>query len=101
MGLTPGGDLVTGGVDSLLNVWRDVTEREEEEKASALEQQVLQDQELANLVRGRHYMKVFFFYFFLSLSLALSLSRGNKIIINKKNAGSGYGFADRETPSAP
>lgn len=50
--------LITGGADSTVNVWKDVTV-EEQEKAHDLEQErVEKEQKLSNMIRRKDYSKV-------------------------------------------
>ena len=50
--------MVTGGADSCLKVWRDVTTEEQEEEIALAEMQIEQQQELLNAMALRNYNKV-------------------------------------------
>lgn len=50
--------VVTGGADSLLNIWRDTTELEQEEEIVAAEIELQRQQELFNAMALRDYKKV-------------------------------------------
>jgi hypothetical protein len=50
--------VVTGGGDSVINVWEDVTAEEEEAALAEAEALVEKEQALANLVRKKEYAKV-------------------------------------------
>ncbi|KAA8912372.1 hypothetical protein TRICI_003489 [Trichomonascus ciferrii] len=50
-----GQELISGGGDSVITVWTDVTAQKEQEEAQAHEREVEQDQEFENLVRQGKY----------------------------------------------
>lgn len=56
MAMTPdGANLVTGGSDSVLNIWRDVSAQDVEEAEAQRETFLLQEQELTNMIRQKRY----------------------------------------------
>jgi U3 small nucleolar RNA-associated protein 13 len=58
MAATPDGQrVITGGSDSVLNVWRDASAEDAEEAAQARESFLMQSQTLDNLVRSRQFAK--------------------------------------------
>jgi U3 small nucleolar RNA-associated protein 13 len=50
-------EMMTGGGDSVLNVWRDVTSEEAHEEVAAAEAAMLKQQALFNAMSGRHYQR--------------------------------------------
>ena len=63
---------MTGGSDSNLVLWRDVTEKRRQEDEEARQKLVLEEQELANLIRADHFLP--------ALKLALSLDRPLQVL---------------------
>jgi hypothetical protein len=64
--------LISGGSDSNLMLWRDVTEKRREEAEEARQKLVLQEQELANLVKSDQLLS--------ALKLALTLDRPLQVL---------------------
>lgn len=64
--------LISGGSDSNLVLWRDVTEKRQNEAEEARQKLVLQEQELANLVKSDQLLE--------ALKLALSLDRPLQVL---------------------
>ena len=64
--------LISGGSDSNLVLWRDVTEKRQNEAEEARQKLVLQEQELANLVKSDQLLA--------ALKLALSLDRPLQVL---------------------
>jgi U3 small nucleolar RNA-associated protein 13 len=64
--------LISGGCDSNLVLWRDVTDKCREEAEEARQKLVLQEQELANLVKSDQLLS--------ALKLALSLDRPLQVL---------------------
>lgn len=64
--------LISGGSDSNLVLWQDVTEKRREEVEEARQKLVLQEQELANLVKSDQLLS--------ALKLALSLDRPLQVL---------------------
>lgn len=64
--------LISGGSDSNLVLWRDVTEKRQEEAEEARQKLILQEQELANLVKSDQLLS--------ALKLALSLDRPLQVL---------------------
>ncbi|GFG39073.1 hypothetical protein Cfor_11996 [Coptotermes formosanus] len=64
--------LISGGSDSNLVLWRDVTEKRRDEAEEARQKLVLQEQELANLVKADQLLA--------ALKLALSLDRPLQVL---------------------
>jgi hypothetical protein len=64
--------LISGGSDSSLILWRDVTEKRQEEAEEARQKLILQEQELANLVKSDQLLS--------ALKLALSLDRPLQVL---------------------
>lgn len=71
-------ELVTGGSDSKLIIWKDVTEETKIEAASKRQEYILQEQELSNLIHSKKLLS--------ALKLALNLDRPATVlkIINSK-----------------
>eukprot|EP00752_Nemacystus_decipiens_P007443 g6652.t2 len=63
--------VVSGGADSVINVWRDVTAREEEKVIAERENALLKEQELYNRLRNKDYGP--------AIALALELKRPQKL----------------------
>ncbi|CAN0422185.1 unnamed protein product, partial [Discosporangium mesarthrocarpum] len=81
--------VVSGGADSLINVWRDVTVREEEKEIAEREATLLKEQDLQNKVRDKDYGA--------AISLALELRRPQRlwgILKATISEGSGAGGED-------
>lgn len=53
-----GKQVVTGGSDSVLNVWQDCTQQEVESAVREKERQLLLEQDLLNAMRGKEYRRV-------------------------------------------
>ncbi len=70
-GVNAGLRVVSGGADSVINVWRDTTAEEEEVIAKEREEVILQDQELQNCLRASEYAK--------ALDLGFRLNRPRQI----------------------
>lgn len=49
--------LLTGGADSLINVWTDTTDSQQEEASEKAAQHVLKEQKLKNLIVRKHYIQ--------------------------------------------
>ncbi|ETE65343.1 Transducin beta-like protein 3 [Ophiophagus hannah] len=64
--------VVTGSTDSKVLLWKDVTQTELEEEQAKQEEQILKDQELANLLYKKQFLK--------ALGLALSLDRPHMVL---------------------
>ena len=64
--------LISGGSDSNLVLWRDVTQKRQDEAEEARQKLVLQEQELANLVKSDQLLA--------ALKLALSLDRPLQVL---------------------
>lgn len=64
--------MISGGSDSNLVLWRDVTEKRQEEAEEARQKLVLQEQELANLLKSDRLLS--------ALILALSLDRPLQVL---------------------
>ncbi|KAG8145348.1 hypothetical protein E2320_011902 [Naja naja] len=64
--------VVTGSTDSKVLLWKDVTQTELEEAQAKQEEQILKDQELANLLHKKQFLK--------ALGLALSLDRPHTVL---------------------
>uniref|UniRef100_A0A8C5RGZ6 U3 small nucleolar RNA-associated protein 13 C-terminal domain-containing protein n=1 Tax=Laticauda laticaudata TaxID=8630 RepID=A0A8C5RGZ6_LATLA len=64
--------VVTGSTDSKVLLWKDVTQTELEEEQAKQEEQILKDQELANLLHKKQFLK--------ALGLALSLDRPHTVL---------------------
>lgn len=64
--------LVSGGADSVISFWEDVTEAEEEEKTAANEEIILKAQDLANYVDAKDYTNAFL--------LALSMDQPRRLL---------------------
>jgi U3 small nucleolar RNA-associated protein 13 len=62
----------SGGSDSRLNMWVDVTAEEEETRMQALEKELLLEQELQNDVRHKRYDK--------ALSIAMRIGHSNRVL---------------------
>ena len=59
MSVTPDGNrIISGGVDSLLNVWEDCTEEEKQKETVKAEERVLENEKLRNLFRERKFSEV-------------------------------------------
>ncbi|CAB1108406.1 unnamed protein product [Ectocarpus sp. CCAP 1310/34] len=63
--------VVSGGADSVINVWKDVTAREEEKVIAERENALLKEQELYNRLRNKEYGP--------AIALALELKRPQKL----------------------
>ncbi|CAN0520791.1 unnamed protein product, partial [Ectocarpus sp. 12 AP-2014] len=63
--------VVSGGADSVINVWKDVTAREEEKVIAERENALLKEQELYNRLRNKEYGP--------AIVLALELRRPQKL----------------------
>ncbi|XP_039211517.1 transducin beta-like protein 3 [Crotalus tigris] len=64
--------LVTGSTDSRVLLWKDVTQTELEEDQAKQEEQILKEQQLANLLQKRQFLK--------ALGLAISLDRPHTVL---------------------
>ena len=64
--------LVSGGADSVISFWQDVTEEEEEEKLAAEEDTILKAQDLANYVDAKDYTN--------AVLLALSMDQPRRLL---------------------
>ena len=64
--------LVSGGADSVISFWQDVTEEEEEEKLAAEEETILKAQDLANYVDAKDYTN--------AVLLALSMDQPRRLL---------------------
>ncbi|XP_045215018.2 transducin beta-like protein 3 [Mercenaria mercenaria] len=63
---------ITGGADSNLIIWKDVTETEQNEVRQKQEQFILQDQELSNLIQQKKYLK--------AIGLAITLEQPFRLL---------------------
>lgn len=64
--------IISGGSDSLLVIWKDTTEERKMKAAAELEQQILEEQKLANLLKANKLSS--------ALILALKLQRPYKVL---------------------
>ena len=70
-----GGDgdvVVSGGGDGVLNVWRDATQVDAAEANAAAEKQILMEQDLANVMRDKNYVR--------ALQLAIELQQPRRAL---------------------
>ncbi len=70
-GANAGLRVVSGGADSVINVWRDTTAEQEELAAKGREEAILLDQELQNCIRASEYAK--------ALDLGFRLNRPRQV----------------------
>ncbi len=95
-GANAGLRVVSGGVDSVINVWRDTTAEEEEFAAKGREEAILQDQELQNCMRASEYAK--------ALDLGFRLNRPRQvfqIIVEVLNRASERCLKERKSSNGP
>eukprot|EP00611_Tribonema_gayanum_P004473 TRINITY_DN1366_c0_g1_i2.p1 TRINITY_DN1366_c0_g1~~TRINITY_DN1366_c0_g1_i2.p1 ORF type:complete len:723 (+),score=200.57 TRINITY_DN1366_c0_g1_i2:1889-4057(+) len=64
-------ELITGGADSFINVWRDVTTEQQQEAIQKAEEDLLKEQSLANSLRERNFKR--------AAALAFELKRPNRL----------------------
>ena len=55
--------LFTGGADSLINIWKDVTEEEKQEKIQHYNNIIIQEQSLANSIKRKDYKNALYLAF--------------------------------------
>lgn len=80
--------LVSGGADSVISFWQDVTEEEEEEKLAAEEETILKAQDLANYVDAKDYTN--------AVLLALSMNQPRRLLGLLRDV-----LSDKDTQTLP
>ncbi|KAJ8318545.1 hypothetical protein KUTeg_003636 [Tegillarca granosa] len=63
---------VTGGADSTIILWKDITKEEKEEKQQQQEEFILKEQELCNLIQQKKYLK--------AIGLAITLEQPYRVL---------------------
>ncbi|KAJ7358996.1 Transducin (beta)-like 3 [Desmophyllum pertusum] len=64
--------LVSGGADSMINIWKDVTEAEQEQAHAAMEENIVKQQELSNLIADNKYLE--------AIGLAITLEQPFRVM---------------------